>query len=446
MSKATQRTVSFQTVGCRLNQYETEKMAAALYPFGFRRAARGEPVDLYIINTCTVTHRADSTNRYLIQKAARENPDARIVVAGCYVDSDVDRVAGLGPVDVVISNEEKPRIAEILSEQLSDLFEGEPVVVQTASPGAFERFNRAWLKISDGCNQRCSFCILPQVRGPLRNRPPVEIIAEIRELLALGFQEIVLTGVNIGHYKNRAVEPEVKNLAHLCRMILEQTELPRLRLSSIEPQTVREKLLRVCADSRGRICRHMHMPLQSGSSRLLRLMRRPYDRDTYLRRVTDARSAQPNTIVGADVIVGFPGETDDDFAQTVEMAESGLIDYLHVFSYSDRTGTAASKLVDKVSPEIIKERSACLSAVSDRLWAHAHARQVGETLGVIAEHVKPSRGMLYGIADNYINVKLPVNCAGGRRIQSVKVTSATTGYVEGEVISERDRAPGCHFR
>jgi threonylcarbamoyladenosine tRNA methylthiotransferase MtaB len=435
MKSATHKTVSFQTVGCRLNQYETEKMAAALYPYGFRRAVQGESVDLCVINTCTVTHRADSTNRYLIQKAARDNPDARIVVAGCYVDAVANGVTDLGPVDVVISNEEKPHIATILSERLSDLFEGTATVVPTAAPGAFERHNRAWLKISDGCNQRCSFCILPQVRGTLRNRSPIEIIAEIRELLALGFQEIVLTGVNIGHYKNRTTEPQVKNLAHLCRMIIEQTELPRIRLSSIEPQTVRDDLLRVCADSYGRICRHVHMPLQSGSSRLLHLMRRPYDREVYLRRAAEVRSAQPNTIVGADVIVGFPGETEDDFAQTLSVAESGLIDYLHVFSYSDRVGTPASAATNKIPPKVIKERRAVLTAISDRLWAEAHVRQVGETLGVIAEHAKSGCGVRYGIADNYTNVKLPDDCTGDRRIRQVRITSATGGYVEGEVIS-----------
>jgi len=434
MNGATQKTVSFQTVGCRLNQYETEKMAAALYPYGFRRAVPGESVDLYVINTCTVTHRADATNRYLIHKATRDNPDARIVVAGCYVDAGADAVTDLGPVDVVISNEDKPRIAAILSERLSDLFEGTATVVPTAAPRAFEHHNRAWLKISDGCNQRCSFCILPHVRGTLRNRPRMEIIAEIREFLSLGFQEIVLTGVNIGHYKSRTTEPQVKNLAHLCRMILEQTELPRLRLSSIEPQTVRDDLLRVCADSQGRICRHMHMPLQSGSSRLLRLMRRPYDREDYLRRAAEVRSTQPNTIVGADIIVGFPGETEDDFAQTISVAESGLIDYLHVFSYSERVGTFASEAANKVSPKIIKERRAILTAISDRLWAKAHARQVGETLGVIAEHAKSGRGVHFGIADNYINVKLPDDCNNGRQIQSIMVTSAAKGYVEGEVI------------
>jgi len=437
MTETNQKTVSLQTVGCRLNQYETEKMAAALYPYGFRRAEQGEPADLYIINTCTVTHRADSSSRYLVQKAARENPNARIVVAGCYVDSDAEAVAGLEPVDVVISNAEKPRLAEILSEQLSDLFEGEPTIVQVASPGAFERFNRAWLKISDGCNQRCSFCILPSVRGPLRNRPATEIIEEVRSLMAMGFEEVVLTGVNIGHYKNRKVEPQVKNLAHLCRMILSETELPRLRLSSIEPQTVRDDLLQVCADSGGRICRHMHLPLQSGSSRVLRLMRRPYNRDIYMKRVADARAVQLNTIVGADVIVGFPGETDEDFQQTKEVAESGLLDYLHVFSYSDRAGTQASEAGDKVKPDVIKERNTILTEISNRLREESHKRQTGETLGVISEHARPGRDELFGISDNYIRVRLPFDFDGGRRICRVKVTSATSEYVAGKILGRQ---------
>lgn len=435
MTDQAPKTVSLQTVGCRLNQYETEKMAAAIYPYGFRRAKRGEPADLYIINTCTVTHRADSSSRYLVQKAARENPNARIVVAGCYVDSDAATVAGLDPVDVIVPNEQKPRIAEILSEHLNDLFEGEPTVLPVASPCAFERFNRAWLKISDGCNQRCSFCILPRVRGPLRNRPVNEVLDEVRSLMALGFEEVVLTGVNIGHYKNRKTEPQVKNFAHLCRMILAETDLPRLRLSSIEPQTVRDELLQVCADSNGRICRHMHLPLQSGSSRILRLMRRPYNRDTYMKRITDAGAAQPNTIVGADVIVGFPGETEEDFLQTKEVAESGRLDYLHVFSYSDRIGTQASESGEKVNPEVVKERNAILTEISDRRRAESHQRQTGETLGVISEHVKPESGELYGIADNYVRVRLPIDFDGGRRIHRVKITSASHDYVAGEIVT-----------
>ncbi len=435
MSSVAQKKLSFQTVGCRLNQYETEKMVASLYPYGFRRTNHGEQADLYLINTCTVTHRADTTNRQLIQKAARENPNARIVVAGCYVDADAHEVIGMEAVDVIIPNHDKPRIVEILSERLSELFVGVPARVEVDSPGVFERQNRAWLKISDGCNQRCTFCVLPTVRGSLRNRPPLEILSEVRELQALGFQEIVLTGVNIGHYHSRTHEPRVKNLAQLCRLILDETDLPRLRLSSIEPQTVRDELLQVCADSRGRICRHFHVPLQSGSSRLLRVMRRPYDRDTYLQRVADARSSRPNTTVGADVIVGVPGETDEDFAQTVAVAESGLLDYLHVFSYSDRSGTAASATNGKVPREIIRDRRAVLTAISDRMWAKAHARQVGETLEVIAEQAGPKRGVRFGISDNYINVKLPLDFDGGRAIHHVKITSAAAGSVEGEVLN-----------
>ncbi len=434
MNDANHKIIAVQTVGCRLNQYETEKMAAALYPYGFRRAQADEPADLYIINTCTVTHRADSSSRYLVQKAARENPDARIVVAGCYVDSDVETVEALGPVDVVISNEQKPRLVEILSEKLSDLFVTQAVPEQTEMPTVFDRFNRTWLKITDGCNQRCSYCIIPTVRGQLDNRPAVDIVDEIRSLLTMGFEEIVLTGVNIGYYRDRKAADPTKNLAALCTRIMTETDLPRLRLSSIEPQTVRDELLKVIADSGDRICRHMHLPLQSGSSRLLRVMRRPYDQETYFKRIVDARSTRPNTIVGADVIVGFPGETDDDFAESVKVAESGLIDYLHVFSYSDRRGTAATQSSDKVKPDVIKERNAVLSAISRKLKANAYQRQVGETLGVISEHVKPGRSELYGIADNYLRVKLPVDFDGGRKIVRVRIESAADDHVAGEII------------
>jgi threonylcarbamoyladenosine tRNA methylthiotransferase MtaB len=435
MTDRTQKTVSLQTVGCRLNQYETEKMGTALFSCGFRRAAPGEPADLYIINTCTVTHRADSTSRYLVMKAARENPNARIVVAGCYVDADAATIEGLEPVDLVVPNRDKLRLVEILSEKMAELFDVKPSADAPVLSTLFERFNRSWLKISDGCNQRCAFCILPTVRGPLRNRPVHDLLEEIGAVRKLGFEEVVLTGVNIGHYKNRTSEPQVKNLAHLCRIILSETDLPRLRLSSIEPQTVRDELLQVCADSNGRICRHMHMPLQSGSSRLLRVMRRPYDRDVYMKRVAEARTVQPNTIVGADVIVGFPGETDEDFAQTREIAESGLLDYLHVFSYSDRAGTQSSGSTEKVPPKVIKERNTILSGISARMLERAHQRQVGETLPVISEHVKPGHDVLYGIADNYVKVKLPTAFTGGRRICRVRIDYATPEYVTGKIIS-----------
>ncbi len=409
-------------------------MAAALMPYGFRRVKRGEPADLYIINTCTVTHRADSDNRYLIHRAQRENPDARIVVAGCYVNKDPEFISDMGGVDVLIANEDKQRIAEILPEQLPDLFTSEPLLDGFDGVARFDQFNRSWLKVSDGCNQRCSFCILPSVRGQLVNRPATEIIEEIRGLINHGFHEVVLTGLHLGHYKHRTGTPDVKNLAHLCRLILSETEVGRIRLSSIEPQTVRDELLEVYVEAGDRICRHMHLPLQSGSSRILRLMRRPYDQETYMHRVSELRQAQPDTVIGADIIVGFPGETDEDFAESVKVASSGLLDYLHVFSYSDRPGTKASESTEKVPTEVIKARNKTLKEVSGCIRRRSNRRQIGRILDVIAEHKKIERGIFWGIAGNYTKVSLPFDFEGGRQIVKYLVTSANDDYVKGELL------------
>ena len=428
------KTISLQTLGCRLNQYETEKMAAELYPFGFRRVGPGEKADLYIINTCTVTHKADSGCRQIVKRAMRQNPDGRVVVAGCYVDSDPSLADRLGGVHAIVRNADKERIASLLPSQLPDLFDHEPDTSCSTIITDFYGHNRAWVKASDGCNQWCSFCIIPTVRGRLRNRPAPDIVDEVNSLVANGYNEVVLTGIHLGHYKNRMVEPQMKNLAALCRLILEKTNVPRLRLSSVEPQTIREDLIQLYAQSDGRVCRHWHVPLQSASSRILKQMLRPYDQNTYIQRVSAIREAQPNTIIGGDVIVGFPGETDEDFNQTRRLVESGLVDYLHVFSYSDRPGTPASKMADKVSPEIIKERNAILTSISDNLRAEACARQIGQTLDVIAEHRKKASEPLFGVADNYIRVQLPDDCAGGKALYRVRVTEARGDHVGGVLI------------
>lgn len=283
-------------------------MAAELYPFGFRRVEPGEKADLYIINTCTVTHKADSDCRQMVRHARRQNPEGRVVVAGCYVDNDPTLAERLGGVHAVVKNAEKQQIAKLLPSQLPELFDREPDTSCSTNITDFYGHNRAWVKASDGCNQWCSFCIIPTVRGRLRNRPAMDVVNEINSLVANGYNEVVLTGIHLGHYKNRQVEPQMKNLAALCRLILEQTSLPRLRLSSVEPQTIREDMTQIYAESGGRICRHWHVPLQSASSRILKQMLRPYDQNTYIRRVTALREAQPNTIIGGDVIVGFPGD------------------------------------------------------------------------------------------------------------------------------------------
>ncbi len=434
MTSETKKLIRLQTVGCRLNQYETERMAAQIYPYGFRRAENGEQADLTIINTCTVTHRADSDCRYMIRRAARENPGGRIVVVGCYVEHEPERIAGMEGVDVIVRNNEKDDIARILPSRLPDLFRTEPDKACSANIEDFHDRNRAWMKISDGCNQWCSFCIITIVRGRLNNRPAADIIDEINTLVAHGYNEIVLTGVNMGYYHDKPREPKLRNLAALCRMIMTETDLKRMRLSSIEPQAVKDDLVEVYAESNGRICRHFHMPLQSASSTVLRKMRRPYNQAIYVKRVSDIKAAVPNTIVGADVIVGFPGETVDDFEQTKRLCESGLLDYLHVFSYSDRTGTDASKMPDKVTPEEIRRRQKVLTAVSSDLIQRSLERQVGETLEVISEHKSDSDGAHMAVSDNYLKVRLPSDYESGRRIVPVRIERVVDDHLEGEVL------------
>lgn len=436
------RTISVQTTGCRLNQYESERMAAELYRLGFRRTAKGEKADLYLINTCTVTHRADASSRQLIRAAARQNPDGRIVVAGCYVESDPERVKGMQGVDVLIRNTEKESITSILPRELPDLFAEvtEPDKNCSTAVADFAHHNRAWVKVSDGCNQWCSFCILPTVRGRLRNRPVADIVNEVNGLVQNGFEEVVLSGIHIGHYKHRTAEPQAKNLAALVRMILAETDLKRIRISSIEPQTLRDDLLDLYATSDSRICRHWHLPLQSGSSRILKAMQRPYNQTMYINRATEIKAGVPNTILGADVIVGFPGETDEDFAKTRALCESGLIDYLHVFSYSDRDGTPASGYPDKVPPDVTKERNAILTRISTRLRRDAFRRQIGQTLGVISELRQVQNRFHFGVSDNYLKVRLPDHFESGKKIVRVTITGVKDDCLIGTVAGELENA------
>jgi threonylcarbamoyladenosine tRNA methylthiotransferase MtaB len=426
------KTVHFQTVGCRLNQYETEKMAAQLEPYGFERVD-SQAADLYVINTCTVTHRADRDSRYYIRRALRENPDTQVVVVGCYVEHEAERVAAMEGVDVLIFNDQKDAFAAILTEKLPSLFKEGPITPGEKWPRHRHGRNRAWMKISDGCSQRCTFCLVTKVRGDLVNRPAADIIEEIEEIAASGFNEVVLTGVNIGYYADKVATPPLLSLPDLVATILRDTSVHRIRLSSIEPQTVTDELVRLCATSGRRMCRHLHIPMQSGSTRILKLMKRPYDRDTYLRKLESIKQAIPDMVIGADVIVGFPGESDQDFQESVGVAESGLIDYLHVFSYSDRPGTDASEMPGKVPSKTTRDRQRTLSDLSEQLLRRALARQVGQVLEVIPEAAVASDGHHYAVADNFVRVRLDQAAGSGKSVYRVRITDAGDGFVHGHL-------------
>jgi len=417
--------VALETIGCRLNQYETERIAAQLIECGFERVEFNDSADLYIINTCTVTGRADASCRNIISRAARREGDPKVVVVGCYVQSDPEKIRRLNGVDLVVDNEDKENILDIMKDSFPDLFEAGLDVKQPRAIAEFHQHNRAWIKIGDGCNQRCAYCIIPLVRGELTNRPPDEIVDEINLLHEHGYHEAVLTGIHIGKYKYG----EVKSPAELVRYILKETSIPRIRLSSIEPQEVDELLVEAMNEGGRRVCRHLHIPLQSGSDGILKLMRRPYDSDRYLEIVRNVKDNIDHVIVGADIIVGFPGETDDDFGGSINVADSGLLDYLHVFSYSDRRGTVATEMPDKINPEVIKERNAVLRAISKKHYASALKREIGQTAYVISEHRARSGGHFWGITDNYLKVALPEGCGGGKEILEMRIIGATESYL-----------------
>ena len=423
--------VALETIGCRLNQYETEKIAARIIECGFERVAFNDKADLYIINTCTVTGRADASCRNIISRAARREDDPAVVVVGCYVEADPEKVGRLNGVDLIVNNREKDDIINILRRSFPSLFDSE---IRAAGPDAiaeFHKHNRAWIKIGDGCNQRCTYCIIPLVRGELTNRPSGEIISEINLLHQHGYNEVVLTGVHIGQYKHG----DIKSPGGLVRSILKETTISRIRLSSIEPQEVNDDLVAAMNEGGRRVCRHLHIPLQSGSDRILKLMHRPYDSAKYLEIVGNVKQKVEQAVIGADIIVGFPGETDDDFKESIRVADSGLLDYLHVFSYSDRPGTMASEMPDKIKPEIIKERNAVLRKISKKHYAAALRREVGRTAYVISEHRARRGDHYWGITDNYLKAAVPEGYGGGKEILEMQIDDAGDAYLTGHIMS-----------
>ena len=417
-----------ETIGCRLNQYETERMANQLTCLGLDRVDYNQEADLYLINTCTVTGRADASCRNIISRAARRKNGAVIVVAGCYVDSEPDKTAQLYGVDLVVKNSDKDNIAKILNKTFPFLIDEETLPAAPQLLPEFHQHSRAWIKISDGCNQRCAYCIIPHVRGKLTNRPAPEIIDEINLLSNNGYHEVVLTGVHIGRYRR----DKIKSITELIRCILDNTDISRLRLSSIEPQEVNTELIAVMKEAGQRICRYLHVPLQSGSDRLLKIMRRPYSAANYLNNLRKAREGIDGIVIGADIIVGFPGETENDFNESVKVAQSGFIDYLHVFSYSDRPGTESSKMPDKINSEVIKERNKILRDISDINYRSALKKEVGQTVYAISEFGTDKNGKHYwGITDNYLKIILPDQMGGGREILKLKATAIEDKHLIG---------------
>lgn len=402
------KTLRILTLGCKVNQYESEALRQLFLSHGYRMAEEGEAALVSIVNTCSVTNISDRKSRKLIRQCAKDG--GVVAVCGCYAQAKPEEVAQLEGVSLVLGNGNKQEIFALVEQKLREqelekitIF---PLTTETSfSMGAvtdYREKTRAIIKVQDGCNSFCSYCIIPYVRGRLRSRSPLDIVNEVKALAQNGYQEIVLAGIHVCHYgKDFPEEAPVRNLVDLLRQLEEIHGIRRIRLSSIEPFAFTEEFFQFYQSSK-KLCPHFHISLQSGSDTVLQRMNRHYTRDFYEKIVARLRKIQPNTTVTTDVIVGFPGETREEFLQTLELIRQVQFLKVHTFPYSRRSGTVADSMPDQLSNAEKTVRSKQVIALSARLEAQILSEFVGKPLSVLAE--EPKNGGYYGLSENYLPV------------------------------------------
>lgn len=415
---------SIHTLGCKVNQYESERMVSELNRAGWDHVDFSSRADVYIINTCTVTAVASHKSRQLIRRALKNNPGATVVVTGCYADSDRDEIAAIEGVGLVVGNEDKGELPRLLADRLG------VYMAEMVSEGTSEKqmHTRALVKVQDGCNNFCSYCIVPYVRGDLWTRPESEIVDEVSRLIAGGTQEIVLTGIHLGLYG----EGMGTDLGKLLTRLVDIRGLERIRLSSIELNEVTPKIIELMTSS-DKVCNHLHIPLQSGSDNVLSKMNRHYTAEDFIKRTGELRDKIENLAITTDIIVGFPGETERDFEDTLRLVERVGFSKLHVFKYSPRKGTPAAGFSDQVPNRVKDRRSAELIELGKRLSSEFASRYVGKNLSVLIE--REQEGLLSGVSDNYIRVNTqgPSDIIG--EPANVKINKQEEEVLYGEISS-----------
>jgi threonylcarbamoyladenosine tRNA methylthiotransferase MtaB len=428
-------TVAFATLGCKTNQAESMRLLAqlgqdlAVVPFE-------QGADIYLINTCTVTREADRQSRQLIRRALRANPAAQIVVTGCSVDYAASEIAGMPGVRLAARNDQKDSLASLVASWYGlDLSPERP-----SAPGADGHHTRAWLKVSEGCDNRCSFCIIPAVRGPERSVPAHDLVAQARDLAEAGYREVVLTGTNIGSYgrdgRSGLLPGAVPGAARgatldvlALRLMDEVPEIARWRISSIEPIDFPDDLVRVFG--RAEVCPHVHLCLQSGSDRVLARMRRRYNTAMYRRLVGRLRSTRPDLTLTTDVIVGFPGETEEDFAATLAFLHEVGVHQAHLFPYSDRAGSLAEGLDAHVPPAEIARRMDRAEEVVRDLHGAWQTGWVGKTDQLLIERSGDTYAA--GTTAHYLKVRLPAGNLRANELRDVRLVEAPGGGIEAQL-------------
>ncbi|CUI16488.1 MiaB-like tRNA modifying enzyme [Candidatus Protochlamydia naegleriophila] len=428
MQEEKNKTFKIVTLGCRTNQYESQAYQDQLIALGYTQAGEDEAAEICIVNTCTVTESADSSSRHAIRQLARENQGTQLLVTGCFAERQPDVIKQIEGVAHVVPNSEKEHLlARIFPE--ADLPE--------FSITRFESHTRAFLKVQDGCNSFCTYCIIPYVRGRSRSRTVEEVIQEAKALLANGYKEIVLTGINIGDFDGGvAKEEEPVRLAELIRLVDQLPGLERLRVSSIDPDEVDDDLADAILNGK-KTCHSMHIVLQSGSNVILKRMNRKYTRQIFFDTVDRLRSASPDFTFTTDIIVGFPGETDVDFADTIEVMQQVKFAKVHMFPYSDRPRTRSALMPNKVSPEVIRSRKQDVLRIAEQTAFELRELYVGRRMWVLTESMDDTRlGEISGHTENFLNVWVQSDALRSNQLVEVELVSNTPSGLIGRLISK----------
>lgn len=425
------KTAAYHTLGCKLNFAETSTIARNLTDAGFEKVSFDEKADVYVINTCSVTENADRECKMHVKRAMKANPDGLVVVVGCYAQLKPDEIAGIDGVDLVLGAREKFNIPSYLADLQKSSAAGTVHSCDIDEANFFigsysigDR-TRAFLKVQDGCDYKCTYCTIPLARGISRSDTVENVLENAREIAAKGIREIVLTGVNIGDYG----KGEFGNKKHehtfldLIRELDKVEGIDRVRISSIEPNLLKDESIELVAASNSFVP-HFHIPLQSGSDDLLKLMKRRYLTQLYSDRVQKIKDVMPDCAIGVDVIVGFPGETDEHFMETYRFLNDLPISYLHVFTYSERENTEAALMSGVVPIAERKRRNKMLRILSEKKKMAFYESQLGKTLPVLWEH-ENRNGMMYGFTENYVRVQKPFSLASVNEIEMVQLDTLT---------------------
>jgi len=431
------KTVAISSMGCRANQYDSSAMAITLRRAGWRLVDFNSSADAYILNTCTVTHKADADARHLVRRAHRQNPEATILVTGCYAQTDPQALAGIEGVSFIFGNDQKGSILDYLNQVqplkpqviVNDLFKEKAIF--TSHFGAHTERSRAFLKIQDGCNQMCSYCVIPFARGKNRSLAPEEVLKQLKLLAQQGFYEAVLTGIHIGTY---GVDLDLPGtLLDLMRKIEEEKPIHRVRLSSIDPEEVSEEMIKFLSQSQV-FCAYLHLPVQSGDDQILKLMRRRYQVADFENLAWKLKEKIPQICLGTDVMVGFPYEDEERFQSGYELIKKLPLDYLHVFPYSAKKKTRAASFLSQVSSSIKKERVKKFIQLSQDKKEKFYQNALGTETELVIEESSSEElpGYLKGTSRNYIPVYL---LAGGFPKKSL-LQATLTHYEGGKVFGE----------